>query len=240
METKNNPIESASAKTTKVAVENPTTAPKAKAEKKAAPKAAKAAPKAKEEPKAAPKAKEEPKAAPKAEKKAAPKVAAPKAKIEKPKVAAPKAKEEPKAAKAEKKAAPKAAKVVAPKAEPKAAPKAAKVVAPKAKEEPKARGRQAEGIFQEEIDYILARIRRAQAEGRMSKKEQAEFDAAKAQGKRVVPRYSTYYSAALLTSTIDALTAMGIEHERDCGGKGHRYRFFTPKKGTKAYKALFG
>ena len=224
METKNNPIESASAKTTKVAVENPTTAPKAKAEKKAAPKAAKAAPKAKEEPKAAPKAKEEPKAAPKAEKKAAPKVAAPKAKIEKPKVAAPKAKEEPKAAKAEKKAA----------------PKAAKVVAPKAKEEPKARGRQAEGIFQEEIDYILARIRRAQAEGRMSKKEQAEFDAAKAQGKRVVPRYSTYYSAALLTSTIDALTAMGIEHERDCGGKGHRYRFFTPKKGTKAYKALFG
>ena len=223
METKNNPIESASAKTTKVTVENPTTAPKAKAEKKAAPKAD--APKAA---KAAPKAKAEPKAA-KAEKKAAPKVAAPKAKIEKPKVAAPKAKEEPKAAKAEKKAAPKVA-----------APKAAKVVAPKAKEEPKARGRQAEGIFQEEIDYILARIRRAQAEGRMSKKEQAEFDAAKAQGKRVVPRYSTYYSAALLTSTIDALTAMGIEHERDCGGKGHRYRFFTPKKGTKAYKALFG
>ena len=201
METKNNPIESASAKTTKVTVENPTTAPKAKAEKKAAPKAD--APKAA---KAAPKAKAEPKAA-KAEKKAAPKVAAPKAKIETPKVAA---------------------------------PKAAKVVAPKAKEEPKARGRQAEGIFQEEIDYILARIRRAQAEGRMSKKEQAEFDAAKAQGKRVVPRYSTYYSAALLTSTIDALTAMGIEHERDCGGKGHRYRFFTPKKGTKAYKALFG
>ena len=227
MEKKINPIESASVKTTEVAVENPTTAPKA--EKKSAPKA-KAAPKAE---------KAEKKAAPKAAK-AEPKVAAPKAKIEKPKVVAPKAKEEPKAApkaeKAEKKAAPKAAKVVAPKAkaEPKAAPKAAKVVAPKP------RGRQAEGIFQEEIDYILAKIRRAAADARMSRKDQEEYETAKAKGARVQPRYSCYHSAALLTSTLEHIKGLGVEYERDCGGKGHRFRFFVPKKGTKAYKTIIG
>ena len=140
--------------------------------------------------------------------------------------------------KAEVKAAPKA------KAEKKTAPKKVEVkaakAAPKAKADAKPRGRQAEGIFKEEVDYILAKIRRAAADCRMSRKDQEEYDAAKAKGGRVIPRYSCYHSAALLTSTLDEITKMGIQYERDCNGKGHRFRFFVPKKGTKAYKTLIG
>ena len=91
-----------------------------------------------------------------------------------------------------------------------------------------------------ELSYILSKVIVAGLEQRLSREMKAEIENANAQGKRVQPRYSTYHSAALSKETLETLKSMGIDYEQDCNGKGHRFRFFVPRKGTKAYKALFG
>ena len=91
-----------------------------------------------------------------------------------------------------------------------------------------------------ELAYILSKVVVAGLEQRLSREMKAEIENAKAQGKRVQPRYSTYHSAALSKETLETLRNMGIDYEQDCNGKGHRFRFFVPRKGTKAYKTLFG
>ena len=246
METKNNPIATATetknivdnlandAAPTKTATAAPTKTDKA--EKKAAVKVEKPAAKA-----ATPKKAEKATAAPKkatADKKAA----APK-KVEKSadnkKAAAPKKVE--KATATPKKAEKKAATPTNKKAT--AAPTNKKAATPKkveVKEVNPAIEKARKELQKRELAYIIGKVVVAGLEQRLSREMKAEIENAKAQGKRVQPRYSTYHSAALSKETLETLRNMGIDYEQDCNGKGHRFRFFVPRKGTKAYKTLFG
>ena len=170
----------------------------------------------------------------KAEKKAAVKVEKPAAKVAKPKVEKPAAKAAtPK--KAEKAtAAPKKA-TAAPTNKKAATPKKVEV-----KEVNPAIEKARKELQKRELAYIIGKVVVAGLEQRLSREMKAEIENAKAQGKRVQPRYSTYHSAALSKETLETLRNMGIDYEQDCNGKGHRFRFFVPRKGTKAYKTLFG
>ena len=172
----------------------------------------------------------------KAEKKAAVKVEKPAAKVAKPKVEKPAAKAAtPK--KAEKKAATPTNKKAT------AAPTNKKAATPKkveVKEVNPAIEKARKELQKRELAYIIGKVVVAGLEQRLSREMKAEIENAKAQGKRVQPRYSTYHSAALSKETLETLRNMGIDYEQDCNGKGHRFRFFVPRKGTKAYKTLFG
>ena len=238
METKN---DIATATETKNIVENltnaasATPAPTKKAEAKAEKPAAKVAKPKVEKPAA------------KADKKAAAPTKKAEAKAEKPAAKVAKPKVEKPAAKAEKKAEPKkadkkAAKVEKPAATPKKAEKKATAVPKKVevKEVNPAVEKARKNLQKNELAYIVSKVIVAGLEQRLSREMKAELETAKAQGKRIQPRYSTYHSAALSKETLETLKNMGIDYEQDCNGKGHRFRFFVPRKGTKAYKAIFG
>ena len=259
METKNNPIATATetknivdnlandAAPTKTATAAPTKTDKA--EKKAAVKvekpAAKVAKPKVEKPAAkaaTPKKAEKATAAPKKATADNKKAAAPK-KVEKSadnkKAAAPKKAE--KATATPKKAEKKAATPTNKKAT--AAPTNKKAATPKkveVKEVNPAIEKARKELQKRELAYIIGKVVVAGLEQRLSREMKAEIENAKAQGKRVQPRYSTYHSAALSKETLETLRNMGIDYEQDCNGKGHRFRFFVPRKGTKAYKTLFG
>ncbi len=173
-------------------------------------------------------------------KKAEAKAEKPAAKVAKPKVEKPAAKAEKKAE--PKKADKKAAKVEKPAATPKKAEKKATAVPKKVevKEVNPAVEKARKNLQKNELAYIVSKVIVAGLEQRLSREMKAELETAKAQGKRIQPRYSTYHSAALSKETLETLKNMGIDYEQDCNGKGHRFRFFVPRKGTKAYKAIFG
>ena len=187
-------------------------------------------------------------AAPTKTDKAAVKVEKPAAKVAKPKVEKPAAKAAtpkkaekataaPKKAIADKKAATPTNKKAT------AAPTNKKAATPKkveVKEVNPAIEKARKELQKRELAYIIGKVVVAGLEQRLSREMKAEIENAKAQGKRVQPRYSTYHSAALSKETLETLRNMGIDYEQDCNGKGHRFRFFVPRKGTKAYKTLFG
>ena len=244
METKNNPIATATetknivdnlandAAPTKTATAAPTKTDKA--EKKAAVKVEKPAAKV-----AKPKV-EKPAAKAATPKKAEKATAAPKkATADNKKAAAPKKAE--KATATPKKAEKKAATPTNKKAT--AAPTNKKAATPKkveVKEVNPAIEKARKELQKRELAYIIGKVVVAGLEQRLSREMKAEIENAKAQGKRVQPRYSTYHSAALSKETLETLRNMGVDYEQDCNGKGHRFRFFVPRKGTKAYKTLFG